>query len=158
MITRIVGVDPGLVHTGLAGLVFDPENKTLETFGYAVNGIDPQKAKAYVGLFDHAFIEDFRVRGSYATNSDMIAGVRDYAREFKGSKVLDNTGVKKIISEKLLRAMGLHSFKQATNHNDIKSAARIALFGMAKNPELNTVLATFVEDQINSVPWNITNY
>jgi hypothetical protein len=42
-----------------------------------------------------------------------------------------------------------------TNHQDLRSAARIALLGMAKNEETNGVLASVVSAHLNNNPWTV---
>jgi hypothetical protein len=44
----------------------------------------------------------------------------------------------------------------STHHDDLRSAARILVLGMLKNPMLNEVLSDYVRDRIKGRPWDTT--
>ena len=84
----------------------------------------------------------------------MIAGVDYLKRGCYDSEVLDNTGVVKTIRPNLLKLLNLWDFQQKTHHQDLRSAARIMLLGMLKDPEINETMYHIVNDiQLNTSMW-----
>lgn len=57
---------------------------------------------------------------------------------------LDNSGVKNMVSRALLELLHSWQFPTKSNHQDVRSAARIAILGMLKNEHLNRLLADIV--------------
>jgi hypothetical protein len=86
----------------------------------------------------------------------MLNAVAEFRKETKGT-VLDNTGVKKIVKPSVLQVLGAWDFATPTHHQDLRSAARIAVLGMMKDQTMNTLLADVVRDHIDGKPWTITN-
>ena len=62
---------------------------------------------------------------------------------------LDNSGVKNVVSRAMLELLNSWSFSTKSNHQDVRSAARIAILGMLKNETLNKMLAQIVFSEIN---------
>jgi hypothetical protein len=56
----------------------------------------------------------------------------------------------------LLEVLGLWSFSTPTNHDDLRSAARILVLGMLKDEEMNQLLTYILIDHIEGKPWAIT--
>jgi hypothetical protein len=102
------------------------------------------------GLRPHIYIEGYRSRSNLAHDKDMLLAVRDIQTATKG-KVLDNTGVKKTVKPAVLQALGVWKFSTPTHHDDLRSAARIAVLGMLK--EHNELLATVIRDHIDRNGW-----
>ena len=164
--THIVGVDPGLRDTGLVLITFDPNIHKITTSAYVVPGAlvkqDPAILKRWLTLkaFDPApfiYIEKFVPRPGMNTTPEMVELERLIAMNLKDSKLVRNTGVKQVIVQHLLDMLGLWKFDVATNHDDLRSAARIALFGMAKDDRLNKLLASVVRDELDGRPWTVVN-
>lgn len=140
---RIIGIDPGLVHTG--GFLLELEEETCQgrvstTFW---PGIPVAEIKDWCGTGAHVYIEAYVPRSVLTTDREMVTGIKDLSKAIPNSQVIRNTGVKNIITEQMLKTLTLTRF-QGTNHQDIKSAVRIGLYGMAKHPELNEYLYKLV--------------
>jgi hypothetical protein len=154
--THVVGVDPGIVHTGVVSLDFRPTERMILVDHAVVLGPDSD----YVGrlcrkLTDPAiFIEGYRARSNLSQDKKMQVAVSEMAKATKG-KVLDNTGVKKIVKPAVLTALGVWKFGTPTHHDDLRSAARIAVLGMMKDPSMNQLLADVIRDYIDGQPWSI---
>lgn len=166
-VTHVVGVDPGLVHTGCVGLVFAPAERTVFVNHEAVSGLDtkavaefigqpwPQDSAAWGCLPPAIFIEGYRPRSHLQQDKQMAQAVTDMKRALPGSVVLQNTGVKKVIRQPLMELVGCWRFSTPTHHQDLRSAARIALLGMCKDEEMNRLLATVVTDHQKGSTWNV---
>lgn len=152
----VVGIDPGLVDTGIMLFTFQHSARCWSVDPFLVKGIDvPQIQKVLVGPFDHIFIEAYKPRSHYKSDPRMVQGVRDIHRAFPGSKVLNNAGAQKIVTQPLMSALYCWAFTTPSHHADLRAAARIALFGILKNPELNEVLSDFVLEHVieQTHPW-----
>lgn len=163
-VTHVIGVDPGLVHTGVVQLLFHAPQKRLEVQHAAVPGLHrlehvPEDVADWAARVaepaPRVFIEAYRPRSNFGTDPkmrDLLAGLR---RALPDARVLDNTGVKQVIVRPLMELLQLWRFPTRTHHQDVRSAARIALYGMAREPQLNRVLADFVRDAVDAAPWQI---
>lgn len=161
--TQIAGIDPGIVHTGVVTLAFLPDKKQVFVAHEVIDGPDAKAAAQAVdelspqrGVPVHIFIEGYRSRSNLGHDKDMLNAVADFRRETKGT-VLDNTGVKKIVLPSVLQVLGAWHFSTPTHHQDLRSAARIAVLGMMKDPDMNRLLADVIRDHIDGKPWTITN-
>ena len=149
---RFIGVDPGIVHTATVQLVIYPLSRTVVTLNYVVDGVKPAELDKMIRwvnsnpLADRVFIEKYRPRSNLHHDMDMIAGVDYLKRGCYDSEVLDNTGVVKTIRPSLLKLLNLWDFQQKTHHQDLRSAARIMLLGMLKDPEVNEMMYHIVND------------
>lgn len=157
-VTHVVGIDPGLVHTGVVSMVFMPEHRAVAIADEAVLGGDAEYVKLWIDQLGHPrahiFIEAYRPRAHFGTDKDMVKAVNDIRAATRGT-VLDNTGVKKIIRPQLMELLHVWKFSTRTHHQDLRSAARIALLGMMRDEELNRLLADVVRDHIDGNPWTI---
>lgn len=157
-VTHVVGIDPGLVHTGVVGLLFDDTNHSISVTSLAVSGPDAHVVSASIPQYGKApaiFIEGYRPRSHLQQDKQMAQAVTDMKRALPGSIVLDNTGVKKVIRQSLMELVGCWRFTTPTHHQDLRSAARIALLGMCKDEEMNRLLATVVADHLDGRTWNV---
>lgn len=168
-VTHVVGVDPGLVHTGVVELTFSSDLKTIEVQHEAVAGPDARAVNDFItrpvdnpkmwgGGPPAIFIEKYQPRSHLNTDARMIEAVTAMRQALPGSAVLLNTGVKKVIHQKLMELLGVWRFTTTTHHQDLRSAARIALFGMVKDDELNTVLADVVRDHLAGRTWDVLHH
>lgn len=158
-VTHIVGIDPGLVHTGVVRMVFDPDNRRIDNDHTAIVGPDVTAARQWIGQpyqlpMAEVFVEDYRPRSAYNTDKRMGDAVRAF-RGITGAKVLDNTGVKKVVSRELMELLGVWVFSTPTNHQDLRSAARIALLGMLKDEQHNRLIADVVKAKLDGQPWRV---
>lgn len=156
----LVGVDPGLVHTGVVVLRIDTRIRGMYQEHFVIEGDDHAfqieallKALAYVPT--QMFVEAYRERGqSYGTNPRMRELMTEIRQRFPSSRVIDNTGVKKVVTPDLMRCFGMVGFP-TTNHQDLQAAARILLYGMLKDQELNEVAYSIVSDYADDRPWPV---
>ena len=169
----IVGIDPGLIHTGIVRLDIDLKQRTLTraiglvtgarvesgAFSSALTAQETRRVLASVlhgtapaARDPHVFVEGYRQRGnSNNENVDMLALITELRQALHSFRpvVIDNTGVKKIVPFPMLKTLGLERFSTPSNHQDLLSAARIGIYGALKNPLLNGVLyevLTGIED------------
>ena len=158
-VAHIVGVDPGLVHTGVVRLLFKQPAKELLIETHVIDGLDAEAVNEWTyqtGLpRPKVYVEKYRPRQNLSADTRMVQGERDLKREIPAAILLSNTGVKKVATEPLMKAMGLWSFKQSTHHQDLRSAARIAVLGMMKDEALNVTLSDLIRAHLNGKPWTI---
>lgn len=156
----IVGIDPGLVHTGVVVLELLPNLGRIIVDHFTIAG-DKHADQVVTELkarrvnTKHIFIESYRERGtSYRTNPKMRELLADFRKRFPKASIIDNTGVKKIVGSELLKVLGLTDFP-TTHHQDLQAAARILVYGMLKDDELNAMLTQVVTDFVDGRPWTI---
>lgn len=154
--TRVIGVDPGLVHTGVVALRFEPVTHTVHVDSAAIAGPDEQAVREWIHVNDHStthvFIEGYKPRSNLSTDPEMMAAVQRMRSAFAAT-VLLNTGVKKVVRQPLMELLGCWKFSTVTHHQDLRSAARIALLGMLKSEHLNRVVKIVVQDHVEGRPW-----
>jgi hypothetical protein len=153
--TTVVGIDPGLVHTGAVRMSFDRQHKTVTTLSEVFNGPDVPAVKAWIGRADAVFIEGYRARSNFSTDQRMVTAVSEF-RKGLGGTVLQNMGVKKVVKSPLMELLGVWKFDLVTHHQDLRSAARIALLGMLKDDHLNKLLTDIVADHLAGKDWTCT--
>lgn len=156
---KIIGIDPGLVHTGVVSILFDPSAKMVDVDYLLVNGIkDPALQEVADWTNDHhptaAFIEAYRPRSNFSVDSAMGAAVNQLKRLIPRSVTLDNSGVTKVVKRGLMNLLQVWTFPK-THHQDLRSAARIGLYGALRSPEWNSVVSAVVIDQLAGKPWQI---
>lgn len=159
-VNHIIGIDPGLVDTGVVRLKFKPGIKTVETSWAVVSGVDAMRVKSWIDLepgVDHVFVEKYRPRSNFGTDERMVQGERDLRVALKDAVFLNNTGIKAVVKPHVLRALGLWTFRQSTHHQDLRSAARIAVLGMMKDEEGNKILADFIRAELDGGPWMVSD-
>jgi len=171
MQVTLIGIDPGVRDTGLVALRLDSDHKEFgvqhhvwSDISQIVTGtlilkqnfvrdlqktVQLYKSAAYP---THVFIEGYRPRGNdMRQDQQMTMLVNTIHQALPKSKVLDNTGVKKVIKPDFVK---LFNFRfPGTNHADLLSAARIALKGGVMDDVINEVLSDFVLDHIEERPW-----
>ncbi len=151
----VIGIDPGLVHTGLVRIELLPDLRRYWVEHEVVSGINLDLIEGWCQRrpADAIFVEAYRPRSNFNTDAEMIVGVRTLVKRL-GATALDNTGVKKVVGQPLMELLGAWKYSTTTNHQDLRSAARIGLYGLLKDPEWNTVLATLVQDHVDGRPWS----
>lgn len=164
-LTRVIGIDPGLVDTGVVSMTFNPLDLEVHIHSTYAQGVEIDAVQAVrewiTSLTDtlnvtdqHIFVEGYRPRSGFGGDRRMIEGVALFARELPGKK-LDNMGIKKVVKTGLL-AMLRYDDLPSTNHRDIHSAMRIALLGMLKDDDLNALLTEVVKGYLHlSTPWSV---
>lgn len=155
---HLVGIDPGLVHTGCVLIDIDRPQRIVAVHHEAVAGPDVTRIQQWLGGYRHTadiWIEAYRPRSNFGTDERMVKAVNDIKSGLPKATVLNNTGVKKVVRQPLMEVLGCWKFSTPTHHQDLRSAARIALLGALRDDHLNTVIADIVRDHINSNPWRI---
>jgi hypothetical protein len=159
---KLTGVDPGIRDTGLVTISLDPDRKqwAVETRVWSDVTeqskkqdvvLDPQfitelSAYAYVTQPTLSAVEGYRQRGrNQANDRKMLAMVQHCKKLMPGSVIVDNTGIKNVVTQDMLHLFQVHRFPH-TNHSDLVSAARVALKVGIANPIVNKVLYKFVID------------
>ena len=153
----IVGIDPGIVNTGIVIYSIYTGNRLISVAHTAIVGCDVQDIQAYLKQYamdgplpwTYLFVEAYRPRSHFDTDARMGAAVNDIKRMGTNIYALDNTGVKNVVSRALLELLNSWNFSTKSNHQDVRSAARIAILGMLKNETLNRMLAQIVFSEIN---------
>lgn len=157
----VAGIDPGLVHTGIVVLDIYPSIKTIDRSTYVIEGEMSHALLVKEALApenpDHTFVESYRERATgYSTNTQMRKLMADLRKALPKAKVLDNTGVKKVVRRPLMELFGCTTFP-TTHHQDLQSAARILLYGMLKDEELNGLATSVVRDHLAGQTWKVTS-
>ena len=157
-VTHVVGIDPGLVHTGVVLFTFDRQQRLIVIDHEAVAGPDTIRVQQFLGGLRndaHIFIEKYQPRSHLNTDAMMGKAVLEMKQALPGAQVLLNTGVKKVVRQPLMELLGVWKFSTVTHHQDLRSAARIALLGMLKSEHLNRVLTTVVTDHLEGRTWHV---
>ena len=166
-VTHVVGVDPGLVHTGVVSMLFDAAARTVHIQATVVTGPDGAEVwnavdnGSYPGVKSRVYIEGYRPRSNLNSDKRMVEGVAEIKRVLQKERiettVLLNTGVKKVVKKSLMELLEVWTFSTKTNHQDLRSAARIALLGMLKQEPTNRLLADVVRDHLRGSDWNVAH-
>jgi hypothetical protein len=139
-------------------MLFDTPNHVVVLSHEVVTGTDVPSVQAWVGDDPgrmSIFIEAYQPRHNLSPDKRMVTAVADLRRGLVGSKVLSNTGVKRVVPPQLMTLLGVWNWPQSTHHQDLRSAARIALLGMMKDGQLNTVLSAVVRDHLAGRTWAV---
>ncbi len=158
--THVVGIDPGLVHTGVVSLLFRPESRSITRGFYVVDGPDTGEVKGWVdmvhpGVPKSVFIEKYVPRQRLNTDERMVKAEAAFRLALPNAVLVRNTGAKKIVSPQVMDMLNIWSFGVSTHHQDLRSAARILLYGMMKDQRLNELLADTVRDWLDGRPWTV---
>ena len=170
----LTGIDPGLVHNGVVALHIDTDKRTLAVRHTIVDGqlttdLEPwPEATAQevwvewsallreFGMTDwlgYTFIEQYRDRGTAFVQHGPMRRLETLLKQrMPEAKLVDNTGVKRVIKPGLMKLLGLWNFP-TTNHRDLQAAARIMLYGAVKNDQLNRVLYQVVTEIKDGTTW-----
>lgn len=171
----LIGIDPGVKDTGLVVIRLDVEERTIGIKPHVFEDV----TKIYKGTFDikpsylddisqivqneeaenprtYKWIEGYMPRGYNVRQDQAMTNLVDATNHtLPGSVVVDNRGVKNIVTEDTMKLFHVARFNKGTNHADLKSAARIALRGGIDRPDdVNPVLAQYMIDHlIGGMPW-----
>lgn len=176
---RITGIDPGLVHSGVVTLLVDTElaeshvlysvvdgsmGKPLYDIALAIGGAcmlhtETLQTRKLIqrkdGHLSVRAIEAYRSRAtSYSTDEPMRQLVAETQAQV-GGHIVDNTGVKKVVRQPLMRAFGLVGFP-TTHHGDLESAARIGMYLALKGESTNEILSVYLKDCLDGITSAVT--
>ncbi|UXE04097.1 RuvC-like resolvase [Microbacterium phage Fullmetal] len=163
----LLGVDPGVRDTGAVALVIDPSTRQLEVVTRVWNGVIQRDG--FSVSIDEAFLLDLaRFERGLRGDGPVLSGVEGYRPRGKNSRqdeemtqlvqnvratlphcrIIDNTGIKDVVTQDLLQLFWVSRFKQTTNHADLKSAARVALKIGIDGEATNILLSDYVRDNV----------
>ena len=149
----VVGIDPGIVNTGIIIYFICPQERLVSLKHTAIEGCKTEDIFSFLSMhldvsdarpWTYMFVEAYRPRSHFDTDARMGAAVNEIKKMGPEVYALDNSGVKNIVSRALLELLHSWSFTTKSNHQDVRSAARIAILGMLKNNHLNQLLADIV--------------
>lgn len=155
---HIVGIDPGIVHTGVVRLLVDPYNQAITVGHEVIQGIDGKKVAAWVyeeDVLPDIYIEKYVPRAHYGTDEAMVKGEAELMQHLPGAVLLRNFGIKRVVMPNVLELLHLWQFSTSTHHQDLRSAARIAVLGMMKDERTGPVLADIVRSHLDGTPWDV---
>jgi len=142
----VCGIDPGVIHTGCVEILFNPETSNISVSSEVVEGIDVEKIKTFTQDADRVFVEAYKPRSNFAVDTYMQESIGELKKALPSATFLNNMGVKKIVTVPLMQLLEVYNFDTPTHHQDLRSAARILLFGMIKDPDLNKLLTDIVRN------------
>jgi len=155
---HVVGIDPGLVHTGCVRLLFKPQ-RIIQLDHAVIDGPNIDRIVDWAHMLGlprpAVFIEDYRPRHNLAPDQAMVNAVGRLRKELMNAQVLPNMGIKRVVPQPLMQLLEVWDWPQSTHHQDLRSAARIALLGMLKDPDLNAVLSATVRDHLAGHTWEV---
>lgn len=159
-ITHVVGIDPGLVHTGVVSMEFSPGSRLINIRSEVFDGPDAEAVAQWVEarrVIVHkkpiVFIEKYVPRQRFGTDENMVKAEAAFTAALPKAKLIRNTGVTKIVTPRVLAMLDVWQFNTTTHHQDLRAAAKILLYGMLKEPALNQLLADVVRDNLDGTPW-----
>jgi hypothetical protein len=149
-VLTLIGIDPGIVHTGFVVMQFTP-GLEVKVSPIVFEGDERDKVVKAANDYPDAyiFIEGYRPRGNiYAQDTKMADLVAELDKRIRRAKVVDNTGVKGVVGQKLMELFGVWRFTLPTHHQDLRSAARIAIYGALKDEDLNEILFDYAFERL----------
>jgi hypothetical protein len=167
--THVIGIDPGLVDTGVVQIQFMPDARLIRVNHTVIKGpgaqppetdpVGPRVQEWIVAMSNGAsrprtFVEGYRPRSTFGTDVRMVELVKDVKAATNG-EVINNTGVKKVVRQPLMELIGVWRFGTTTHLQDLRAAGRIALFGMLKHKDLNAVVYGFLRDNLDGKAWRV---
>lgn len=154
---HIVGIDPGIVHTGVVVLDFDELAHSLAVTADAIPGFDEERVADHVEIKSYVFAEKYKPRSHFTTDKRMVEAEHKLKTRLPKTKLILNTGVTKVVRREVMELFHVWKFSTVTHHQDLRSAARIALYGALKDDDLNRVLYQFTVDHLEGRPWHVTS-
>jgi len=155
----IIGIDPGIVHTGVVRLLLDQDKRTVHSEFAVIDGLDAAAVERWVYRFgvepDLISIEQYRPRQKLSSDVRMLQAEKNFLREMPEARLVPNTGVRRLAPRWTLDIFGIGAFPQATHHDDLGSAARILYLGGIKDDSINPCLTRVVRDFVDGDPWNV---
>lgn len=151
---HVAGVDPGIVHTGCVSMWMDNALRQVGVEYLRVDGIDVDRVKDWIPSRSTVFIEKYVPHLKYGTDEVMVQGEQKLKDAFPDATLIRPTGSRQVVQPRLLSKLNLWQFP-TSHHQDLRSAARIMLYGMMKDDDLNRWLADFIRDELNGKMWSV---
>jgi hypothetical protein len=159
---HITGIDPGLVHTGVVSMMFDSgfrelviESLVIEYAEFSNPDIIWDWLRPRHAPRHEVYVEKFVPRPGMNTSPAMLELEHLIKDSIPLAQMVRNMGVKQVITPQVMTKLNVWTFAKSTNHQDLRSAARIGLFGMSKDDDLNALLAELLMADVDGQPWNI---
>lgn len=173
---NMIGIDPGIVDTGAVSISLDFRSLAIDITTQLWTGVSRRDGFAITvndGFLDEiaAFtqhdgseedvtlvgIEGYRQRGfDQKQDQNLVYLVQALKDTIPSATIVDNTGIKKIVKEGLLRLLHSTRFQSGGNHADLKSAARVAVRLAIKDDMGNQLLSDFVRSKVlREAPWTL---
>jgi hypothetical protein len=164
-IAHVVGIDPGVVDTGVVRIVLDNKRREVvveEMVAKNHNRHDVDDVVVWVNgsefQYPQVFIEKYRPRQRLSYDEIMLSAQSTWVAAFPKATLLSNTGILRVVPQEMMEALGVWRFKTRTHHQDLRSAARIALLGMIKSDEMNPILSDCISDYLHHRPWRVESF
>lgn len=157
----IVGVDPGLVDTGIVAITFyskarqwaintgvvrrqNPLDKIdLDEIERVARNLAMRTSRSKI------FVEEYRPRLKLQTDKEMLEMQSLLRKKLDYAVFLPNMGIKQLITSDFMKMLHVWNFPQSpTHHQDLRSAARIALLGAIKDDEAAEYVNQYARDQL----------
>jgi hypothetical protein len=155
----IIGIDPGIVHTGVVRVLLDPMKRTVFSEFAVIDGLDAEAVEQWVHRFDVEpdliSIEQYRPRQKLAADTRMVQAEKTFREYLPKSRFIPNTGVRRLAPRWALDIFGIGKFPQSTHHDDLGAAARILYLGAIKDGRINPHMTRVVRDFMDGEPWAI---
>lgn len=152
----LIGIDPGVVHTGIVSISLLPDDPatgitaSVAVQSHVVNGLNADDVVSWLTSKHpqwstrRIYVEAYRDRGNSFGEGKEMRAFETQIKGRLGCTVLDNTGVKQVVTKELMDLFGVWQFSVSTHHQDLRSAARIALYGGMKDETINARLTRVV--------------
>lgn len=159
------GIDPGIVHTGCVNITVNKTIRAITIHHKVISGVDASKVREWVDSHTAGpvFIEDYNPGNYVREDKKMSEALGRLKEEFPPSedpivRYVDNAGINTLIPRPVLEAFKCYAFSTRTHHNDLVSAAKIALLGAIKDNSPGLELREIVSNVVLSDgkwPWRV---
>lgn len=157
----IVGIDPGIVHTGAVRVILNRDTRTVYHEYTVIDGLDADTTEDWVMRFgispDLTTIEKYVPRQKLNSDVRMVQAEKEFVSALPNSHALQNTGVRKLAPRWCLDIFGIGKNFPATHHQDLQAAARILYLGGVKSPTINKQMAEVVRAFMDGEAWTVVD-
>lgn len=160
----IVGIDPGIIHTGCVALWIDSKRRKIGVYHEVIKGVDVDQVKDWVATPHALFIEDYNP-GNYQQEdkkmSEALGRLKHVFPPGELARYVDNAGINTLIPKTVLAVFGVDVFPVPTHHNDLVSAGKIALLGMLQDKDslgYRELISRIVWDRLIGQPWTVNKH
>lgn len=161
---RAVGIDPGLVDTGVVALSINLFAAEATVSYHVIEKAKRMKVSELNRTLNElplvkvgwpVFIEKYQPRRGFSTDVSMVELTKNIADAVPGPHMMvSNTGFKKIVTRDWMELFWASKLPKS-NHDDLNSALRILLLGLFKNETANERLAELVYVHQRSLKVNV---
>lgn len=168
MQTSIIGIDPGIIHTGCVALQLDDNTRTIDVTYAVINGVNVEAVLHWVEAQPQPyslFIEDYNPSNYAREDKKMSEALGRLKAAYPPAdnpivRYVDNAGINTLIPVPVQRIFGVAKFPVTTHHNDLVSAGKIALLGMLQDKEgtLRNLISNVVLHELKKHPWTVMQH